>query len=55
MDADCIADAIFAVISPPVLMFQHDNRGFTNERIAAGVRCLFIDGLRASPLDQWYA
>jgi AcrR family transcriptional regulator len=46
LDAVFTADAIFGAIAPPLYAFQRQERGFSHERIAAGVRRLFIDGLR---------
>lgn len=46
LDVDFTADAIFASIAPPLFVFQQQHRGFSRTRIAAGVRRLFIDGLR---------
>ncbi len=49
LDAEFTADAIFAAISPQLLAFQLQGRGFTLARIAAGVRRLFADsGARLS-------
>ncbi len=49
LDLDFTADAIFAAIEPPLFAFQQRQRGFSRERIAAGVRRLFIEGLRITP------
>ena len=45
MDLDVTADAILAALAPPLVGFQQQ-RGFSRERIAAGVARLFIEGLR---------
>ena len=47
LDADFTADAIAAAIAPPLVSFLREHRGFDRARIAAGVRRLFVDGLRA--------
>lgn len=41
------ADAILAAVASPLFSFQQAERGFTTERILAGARRLFIEGLRA--------
>ena len=46
LDVEFTADAIFGAIAPPLFAFQQQERGFSRARIAAGVRRLFIDGLR---------
>lgn len=40
------ADAIFASIAPPLFLFQRAGRQLSLEQISAGMRRLFIDGLR---------
>jgi AcrR family transcriptional regulator len=49
LDVAFTADALGAVIAPPLIMFQQQNRGFSCERIAAGVYHLFIEGLKPAP------
>ena len=46
LDVDFSADAILAAIAPPLVAFQQHQRGFSRERIAAGVRRLFVVGIR---------
>ncbi len=46
IDLDVTADAILAALAPPLVGFQQQHRGFSRERIAAGVGELFIAGLR---------
>jgi AcrR family transcriptional regulator len=46
LDPAFLADAILSVIIPSLIGFQEQYRGFSRKRIAAGIRCLFIDGLR---------
>jgi hypothetical protein len=40
------ADVIFAPIAPSLFMFQRAGRQFSLEQISAGMRRLFVDGLR---------
>ncbi len=40
------ADAIYAAITPPLFLFQRTGRQFSLEQISAGMRRLFVDGLR---------
>ncbi len=49
LDLDFTTDAILAALAPPLVGFQQQQRGFSRERIAAGVGHLFIAGLRAPP------
>lgn len=46
LDVDFTADALIGAITPPLLAFQQQHRGFSRERIVAGVRRIFIAGLR---------
>ena len=46
LDVEFTADAILALIAPPLLAFQQQQRGFSPTRITDGVRRLFIDGLQ---------
>ncbi len=46
LDVSFAADAILAAITPPLYDFQRQSRNFSRERILAGMRRLFIDGLR---------
>lgn len=48
IDAELTADTILAAISPHLFAFQRRQRGFSTERIARGIRSLFVDGLRRS-------
>lgn len=50
LDETFTADAILAAIAAPVFSFQQAERGFSSERVLAGMRRLFIEGLRAHPL-----
>jgi AcrR family transcriptional regulator len=50
LDLDVTADAILAALAPPLIGFQQQQRGFTRDRIAAGVNRLFITGLRAGAI-----
>ena len=45
-DAELTADAILASLGPHLFAFQRRQRGFSTERIARGIRGLFVDGLR---------
>ncbi|NTW03120.1 MAG: TetR/AcrR family transcriptional regulator [Oscillochloris sp.] len=44
LDVEFTADAISAAIAPPLIAFQQQHRGFSRERIVAGMRRLFIGG-----------
>ena len=46
LDIPFTADAILAALAPPHYRFQRYDLGYSSERIGAGIRCLFIDGLR---------
>jgi AcrR family transcriptional regulator len=46
LDVSWTADVILAAIMPPLYDFQRQSRNFSRERILAGMRRLFIDGLR---------
>lgn len=46
LDVAFTADAILAAIMPLLYDFQRQSRNFSRERILAGMRRLFIDGLR---------
>jgi len=46
LDVSFTADVILAAIMPPLYDFQRQSRNFSRERILAGMRHLFIDGLR---------
>jgi AcrR family transcriptional regulator len=48
LDVEFTADAFFAAIAPPLFAFQLNERGFSRERVAAGMRRLFIDALRTA-------
>jgi hypothetical protein len=52
LDVAFTADAIFAAIAPPLVLFQQQGRGCTSARIAAGMHRRFIDGLRATKPEQ---
>lgn len=46
LDIAWTSDAILMTMTPDVVMFQQAERGFSHARIIAGVRRLFVDGLR---------
>lgn len=46
LDVPFTADAILAAMMPSLYAFQRQTRTFSRERIMAGIRRLFIDGLR---------
>jgi hypothetical protein len=46
LDVDFTADAILAAIGPPLYRYQREQLRYSGERIAAGVRRLFVEGLR---------
>ena len=48
LDVEFTADMLMAVLAPPLYVFLEQQRGFSRARVAAGVRRLFIDGLRQS-------
>lgn len=47
LDLDFTADAILEVMAPALYSFQRHTSGYSLERIVAGLRRLFVDGLRA--------
>ena len=49
VDLEFTADAIEAVMSPQHYRFQRHASGYSMERIIAGLRRLFVDGLRQGP------
>lgn len=52
IDVEFTTDAILAATLPSLILFQHQQRGFSYERIAAGIRQVFIDGLRQRQDDS---
>jgi AcrR family transcriptional regulator len=46
LDVPFTADAILAAMMPSLYAFQRQTRNFSRERIMAGIRRVFIDGLR---------
>jgi AcrR family transcriptional regulator len=48
LDLDVLftADTILAAVTPPLYGFQQQHRGFSRERVVAGMRRLFVEGLR---------
>ena len=46
LDAAFAADAILAAVAPHLYRYQRQDLGYSSERIIAGMRHLFIDGLR---------
>jgi AcrR family transcriptional regulator len=54
LDAAHIADALLAVTAPALYRQQREELGYSSERIAAGVRRLFVSGLHlpAAPSPQ---
>jgi AcrR family transcriptional regulator len=46
LDAEFTADAILAAVSPPLYSHQRHELGYSSERILAGMRRLFVDGVR---------
>ena len=46
LDIPFTADAILAALAPPHYRFQRYDLGYSSERIGAGMRRLFVDGLR---------
>ena len=46
LDEAFIADTILGAMSPALLTYQRHECGYSVERIIAGMRCLFIEGLR---------
>jgi AcrR family transcriptional regulator len=51
LDAAFVADAILATLSPAHFSYQRQECGYSIERIAAGMRRLFVDGLQRPPAD----
>lgn len=46
LDAAFVADAILATLSPAHFTYQRQECGYSIERISAGMRRIFLDGLR---------
>ena len=46
LDTAFTADAILSAVAPPIYISQRNELGYSNERIIAGMRRLFIEGLR---------
>jgi AcrR family transcriptional regulator len=51
LDAAFAADAILAAVAPHLYRYQRQDLGYSSERIMAGMRHLFIDGLRRRSAD----
>jgi AcrR family transcriptional regulator len=51
LDAAFAADAILAAVAPHLYRYQRQDLGYSSERIMAGMRHLFIDGLRQLSVD----
>ncbi|HEY3281498.1 MAG TPA: hypothetical protein VGN26_04435, partial [Armatimonadota bacterium] len=49
LDAPFVADAIFAVLSPPVYHYQREVSGYSQERVLAGMRALVVGGSGGMP------
>lgn len=45
LDVDFAASTILAAVAPPLYRRQREDLGWSNERIVAGLRQLFVDGL----------
>src|SRR5262245_36220821 len=50
LDVAFTADALLAAVAPPIYRDQRQNLGYSSERIMAGMRRLFVDGLRRDSL-----
>lgn len=46
LDVEFTADIILAAMTPPLYSYQRHELGYRSERIVAGLRRVFIDGLR---------
>jgi AcrR family transcriptional regulator len=46
LDIAFTADAILAACAPPLYQYQRNELGYSGERITAGMRRLFVEGLR---------
>ena len=51
LDIAFTADAILAATAPPLYQYQRRELGYSGERIMAGMRRLFVDGLRQGAID----
>ena len=49
LDLDFTADAILETLSPALYSYHRHMCGYSIERIVAGVRRIFVDGLRQAP------
>lgn len=52
LDAAFVADALLAALSPAQFGYQRQECGYSTERIGAGVRHLFVDGLRRAAVSS---
>jgi len=50
LDVAFTADALLAAVAPQLYRDQRQNHGYSSERIMAGMRRLFVDGLRRDPV-----
>jgi AcrR family transcriptional regulator len=53
LDIAFAADAILAAVAPPLYQYQRNELGYSCERITAGMRRLFVDGLRQEGASRW--
>jgi AcrR family transcriptional regulator len=49
LDATIVADVILAATAPPLYAFQRHDQGYSQERVLAATRRLFMDALRRTP------
>jgi AcrR family transcriptional regulator len=47
LDAHFAADALLAAVAPPLYRAQREELGYSRDRINAGMRRLFVEGIRA--------
>jgi AcrR family transcriptional regulator len=46
LDVEYTTEALLAILSPRLYSHQHNELGYTSERVIAGIRRLFVEGLR---------
>ena len=52
LDAPFTVDTMLAVLNPPFYRYQRLERGFSQERILQGLRCIYIEGVK-TPVSTW--
>jgi hypothetical protein len=50
LDVSFVADAVLAILSPPVYHYQREVSGYSQERVLDGMRALVARGSEGTPL-----